>query len=386
MSDNMKNEYCLQEYQSLRSEKLQRYAYSSQLHERLITSSIAIWTIALALFPVLENLLADSNDDNKKSLLIPLVMLEIFQAFMISIPAWLSIFIFKAHQSNSIRIHLLSDYLRIRAKRDNIEKTWEELKQQEGDPNGLHYFYDYNLVPFGKEKDVPDSKTVGELTRIHSIVTWVSFVFSIGLMCIISKNCLSPFVEQDSGNNLNELTNWYCGCMGVICILSGIINFFTVRGVNKPESQKKIALISTIILCILIYVELCLISTSIEKDIASSIFAGFLFVSLIFIAIMLVNEVDICGKDNGKFVRFMWLNKIGVVISGIVAFVCQRIDNNISKTDDGKIIFILFAAASLYFAVSLVLVPCYGYWQSITEEIINNNRRKVNNYFLINHR
>ena len=105
------------EFTSLREEKLFRYQYANQLTTQLLTLTAAIWTIAFAVFDLPNK--SNMYDSN-------IVIIEYFHAILFLFPAIFSSITFKQSLNNTVRLHLLSDYLRYSTPQNN--KSWERMK------------------------------------------------------------------------------------------------------------------------------------------------------------------------------------------------------------------------------------------------------------------
>lgn len=209
----MKNEYEYQEFLALRNEKLNRYDYSRSLNERLLGSTIAVWTAALSLFAIFGVIDMASLDYYQYHSFI--ISLECIQVILFLIPSLLSSFLFKASQANSIRIHLISDYLR--HKVDNDIKTWEKMKENKN----LYYFLDFKssnevkscdddkskrdsrsiLSRFwknlGNNNDLLESRMTGELVGVHTFISWFSLIIAAFMCIIIAYSCLPLICYSD---------------------------------------------------------------------------------------------------------------------------------------------------------------------------------------------
>ena len=128
---------CEAEYNALREEKIFRYGYSNQINTALLTITLTIFSIGVLWFTI--------ETRNKK-------MLEfanyIFPLFFL-LPCFFAKICFRCSLRNSVRIGLLSEYLRNYSVFQS-QSSWETIKQKKG----LHYFYN-EKSKIGGAKEMP---------------------------------------------------------------------------------------------------------------------------------------------------------------------------------------------------------------------------------------
>lgn len=144
---------CEAEYNALREEKLFRYNYSNQINTTLLTTTIAIFSIGILLFNIED---ADSGLIEFARFFFPMFFL---------LPCVFAKICFHSALRNSMRIGLLSEYIRAFLIFENYNYSWETLKQSEK----VNYFYDISEKGLNGVKDMPIR------------ITYISIVFSAAI-------------------------------------------------------------------------------------------------------------------------------------------------------------------------------------------------------------
>lgn len=135
------------EYNALREEKIFRYGYSNSINTTLLTLTLAVFSVGGLLFTM-------SSDDFWK-------LAEIFFPLFFLLPSLFSCICFRYLLRNSVRIGLLSEYMRTYLYFQN-DISWEHIKKKEK----IGYF-------------MPSKNYIGGVEDVPKCITIVSLVFSL---------------------------------------------------------------------------------------------------------------------------------------------------------------------------------------------------------------
>lgn len=187
------------EYQALREEKLNRYDYANKLTTDLITFTTAVVGAALAMYAIYNK---EFGSDNT------VLILKYLQSLLMLSPALFATVTHRHSILNSIRINLISDYLR---EMSSAEKTWEKFKKE--------YDVQYFDFPYNKH-----NKRIGDITDLCIGTTAVSLLFSWMMALVASLD----YIECDEYYNCYIILS--IGCPLVIILIKLLWN-------NKTDTK-----------------------------------------------------------------------------------------------------------------------------------------------------
>ena len=225
------SEFVFLEYQALRAEKLQRYDYANKLFSQLITFTITVWAAALTLFTVFDEYNHHTINMAEIDMVVPI---EVLQVAIFLLPAIFSVIIFHYSLRNSIRICLISDYLRKSIPKicGPATPSWEEMKDytDETDTEIMTYF-DFNRISVKKGFIKDKLPALRELYAIHAGISCISIAVSQILLFIISKRCLPPIPM--TGPNPYYVNPYRFGflmlCSSILLHLVGWIPYYSKK-------------------------------------------------------------------------------------------------------------------------------------------------------------
>ena len=177
--EKIKESLTISEYEALRAEKLNRYDYSNKLFAQLLAFTSAIVGANLAMYAVYGELLKDGSHFSTDSVFI--ISLEFTQCLVFLLPAIFSTILFKFSLENSIRINLLSEYMRHRWPKGMV--SWEQLKK------------DRSLSYFSNNDTKENPHKVGDMLVICIGVTGISLIASYMMFISVIINCFSETRE-----------------------------------------------------------------------------------------------------------------------------------------------------------------------------------------------
>lgn len=211
------------EYNALREEKLNRYDYANKLTTDLITFSTAVGGACLAMYAIY-------NKENDLGGNTTILILKYMQSLLMLAPALFATVTHKHSILNSIRINLISDYLR---EMSSARITWEKFKTD----CDVQYF-DF---PYDRSR-----KRIGDITGLCYGTTVVSLGFSYIMALIVSLNLIGE----------SELWTPYI-IASIGCPL--FIYLIKLSWDNKPDAESIMREKAKQYICILIAIIPCLI-------------------------------------------------------------------------------------------------------------------------------
>jgi len=134
------------EYNALREEKLFRYGYSNSVNTTLLTITLAVFSVGALMFTMSNNTFAE--------------LAEVFFPLFFLLPCLFARICFRSLLKNSIRIGLLSEYIRSHIP-FNDDISWEKIKKEKE----INYFLN------------PD-QYIGGVKEVPICITAVSLIFS----------------------------------------------------------------------------------------------------------------------------------------------------------------------------------------------------------------
>ena len=135
------------EYNALREEKIFRYGYSNSVNTTLLTITLAVFSVGALMFTMSTNMFEE--------------LAKIFFPLFFLLPCLFARICFRSLLKNSIRIGLLSEYIRTHILfKDGI--SWEKIKKEKE----INYF----LKP---------DQYIGGVKEVPLCVTAVSLIFSM---------------------------------------------------------------------------------------------------------------------------------------------------------------------------------------------------------------
>lgn len=205
---------CEAEYYALREEKIFRYGYSNQLNTTLLTITLTIFSIGIVCFSM------DTDDP----LLFEFAM-YFFPVFFL-IPCFFAKICFRYALRNSIRIGILSEYMRKHIKNQN-EVSWETIKKDKE----LNYFYK-NDCKIGGVKDLPICITIISIFISVIIGRYPTFscinenikLFFLMLLPLVPILLLGIEFQLSRFNNnmiqkILSIVMWLCFVISIYCFV-----------------------------------------------------------------------------------------------------------------------------------------------------------------------
>lgn len=216
--DELKNDKITPEaeYNALREEKIFRYGYSNSVNTTLLTITLAVFSVGALMFTMSNNTFAK--------------LAEIFFPLFFLLPCLFARICFRSLLKNSVRIGLLSEYMREYLKFEK-DSSWEKIKKN----HKINYFMDEKKY-IGGAKEVPLCVTIVSIFfssiigyyPIHDLMNnyWISaiiFFLSLGIVVLL-------FVIYQK-MNLKRIVN------GIItiscCIIVGVIVYIACVVLNQ---------------------------------------------------------------------------------------------------------------------------------------------------------
>lgn len=159
------------EYNALREEKIFRYSYSNSVNTTLLTVTLAVFSVGGLLFSISEDTFVE--------------LAKIFFPLFFLLPCVFARIAFYSLLRNSVRIGLLSEYMRSHISFEN-NYSWEKIKKE----RKINYFLDPEKY-IGGVKEIPLCITV--VSIIFSAIITHYFVFQAvnGNICVFFPLSLS---------------------------------------------------------------------------------------------------------------------------------------------------------------------------------------------------
>ena len=333
-SDTLKEEtdkeFVLLEYQSLRSELLQRYDYANKLFTQLITFSTSVWAGALTLFTLIVRFFdTDFTKLENANYIVPIEMLQIA---LVLLPAVFSVIIFHYSLRNSIRICLISDYLRlsIHNRKQSVKKSWEHMKNKK-----KITYHDFNRIKSTKSTSMrPRERNV-----LHIGISLISIIVALILIFTVCDRCLP---HDNSGEQIIKV-NWYI--LGMICSSIGVflLGLFPYIPCSKNQNKKK---------------------ENTEETTVSD---------------------NNSNKDSKRYSTHAYVISFGikVMVSVIAIYFIQKYTIITNDTGTIKQISVyLFWFLSLVILIVISIVPLFPLESKRANQLIQDNADKIEKYFL----